>query len=203
MPVLQALRVGTLVLVLGTWMAGALAATDINGVKVDDNAEVQGKKLFLNGAGTRYKGPFKVTVTALYLERRASSLEEILAQPGARRLHITLLRDVDADEIGRSFSRGVEDNLDRTERARLVPSLLRMGQIFFTQKHLSKGDTVVIDWVPGQGTLVSIKGMPTGDPFREPEFFKGLLAGLLGPVPADFKLKDALLNPEVRATTTP
>ena len=33
-----------------------------------------------------------------------------------------------------------------------------------------------------------------GEPFREPEFFQALLRIWLGPVPADWKLKDSLLG---------
>ena len=53
--------------------AGAGAATmEIAGVKVEDSAEVRGSKLQLNGAGTRFKGPFKVYVAGLYLGKKAA-----------------------------------------------------------------------------------------------------------------------------------
>jgi hypothetical protein len=45
------------------WLVGPLAhaaTLEIHGVKVEDSATVAGTKLQLNGAGTRYKGPFKV-----------------------------------------------------------------------------------------------------------------------------------------------
>ena len=43
-------------MVIGSGAGLALAATqDINGVKVEDTAEVRGTKLALNGAGTRYR----------------------------------------------------------------------------------------------------------------------------------------------------
>ena len=45
--------------------AGA-ATTVIHGIKVEDTATVAGVTLQLNGAGTRYKGPFKVYVGDLY-----------------------------------------------------------------------------------------------------------------------------------------
>jgi hypothetical protein len=52
----------------------------------------------------------------------------------------------------------------------------------------------MIDWVPGTGTMVIVKGVPQGEPFKEPEFFNALLRIWLGPSPADWKLKDALLG---------
>ncbi len=52
----------------------------------------------------------------------------------------------------------------------------------------------MIDWVPGTGTVITVKGVPQGEPFKEPEFFNALLRIWLGPNPADWKLKDALLG---------
>jgi hypothetical protein len=69
-----------------------------------------------------------------------------------------------------------------------------MGQIFSDHKRLRTGDTFTLDWVPGVGTIASIDGVPQGEPFQEPEFYTALLRIWLGPVPADWKLKDSLLG---------
>jgi hypothetical protein len=39
-----------------------------------------------------------------------------------------------------------------------------------------------------------LKGVQQGEPFKEPEFFAAMLRIWLGPNPADWKLKDALLG---------
>ena len=57
------------------------------------------------------------------------------------------------------------------------------------------GEGFTLDWIPGTGAVVSVKGVPQGEPFKEPEFFNAILRIWLGPVPADWKLKDALLAP--------
>jgi hypothetical protein len=63
--------------------AGAFAATTvIHGVKIEDSATVAGVSLQLNGAGTRYKGPFKIYVGDLYTTRKVASFEELVAAPG-------------------------------------------------------------------------------------------------------------------------
>ena len=69
-----------------------------------------------------------------------------------------------------------------------------MSQVFSDQKNLKAGDTFTIDWVPGKGTVVSVKGVPQGDPIKEQAFFNALMRIWLGPSPADYKLKDALLG---------
>jgi hypothetical protein len=184
---------------LALWLplAGS-AQVIVAGVPYDGAAELRGSRLRLNGAGVRYKGPFKVYAAGLYLQRKAGTPEEALAAPGAKRIALTMLRDIDAGELGRLFTRGVEDNLDKTAFSRLVPGLLRMSQLFSEHRRLASGDTVTLDWVPGVGTMVSVRGVVQGEPFREPEFFQALLRIWLGPTPADWQLKEVLLGRSAR-----
>jgi hypothetical protein len=170
------------------------APVELSGVKVADPVEVQGTKLQLNGAGIRYKAIFKVYVGGLYLGKRASTPEEVYATPGAKRISITLLREIDSNELGKNFTRGLEDNTPRGDMAKLIPALIQMGQIFSDQKKLLAGENFTIDWIPGTGTVVTVKGKVQGEPFKEAEFFNALLRIWLGPLPADLKLKDALLG---------
>ncbi|HMA06342.1 MAG TPA: chalcone isomerase family protein [Ramlibacter sp.] len=166
----------------------------VAGVKYDATAELNGSKLQLNGAGIRYKAIFKVYTAGLYLVKKAGSTEEVLAAPGAKHMHITMLREIDSAELGKLFSRGIEDNMDKSAFSKLIPGVMRMSQIFSDHKKLNSGDTFTIDWIPGTGTVVSVKGVQQGEPFKEPEFYNALLRIWLGPNPADWKLKDALLG---------
>jgi hypothetical protein len=172
----------------------AQASIELSGVKVEDTATVAGTKLQLNGAGVRYKGPFKVYVGDLYTAKKVSSLEELTAAPGPKRLTMTFLREIEAGPFGKLLTRGVEDNVPKPEMSKLVPGLMRMSDIFTVNKILVPGETVVIDWIPGTGMVITAKGKVQGEPFKEPEFYKAIMAIWFGPVPADFKLKDALLG---------
>lgn len=181
--------------ITGLLAFNTLAATlEINGVKVEDTATVNGVKLALNGAGTRYKGPFKGYVAGLYSSKKASTLEEVVNQPGPKRMTITLLREFDANELGKLLTRGMEDNMGKAAMSKLIPGLMRMSQIFSDQKKLAAGDNFMIEWIPGAGSVITVKGKAQGEPFKEPEFFMALMSIWLGPSPADWKLKDALLN---------
>jgi hypothetical protein len=188
------LRSILLVATVGLSSASAIAAVDIQGVKLEDSVDLKGSKLQLNGAGTRYKGPFKVYVAGLYVGKKASSLDEVADQAGPKRVSITMLRDIDAGELGKLLTRGIEDNTPKSEFSKLVPGLIKMGQVFGEQKKLVPGDNFTFDWVPGVGSVLTVKGKPQGEPFKEPEFFKAILSLWLGPVPADWKLKDAMLG---------
>jgi hypothetical protein len=174
--------------------SAAFAQVTVSGVKFDEAAEVRGTKLHLNGAGTRYKAIFKVYVAGLYLPKKGGTPEEVLAMPGAKRLNITMLREIDSSELGKLFSRGMEDNMEKAAFSKLIPGVLRMSQVFSDHKKLGAGDTFSLEWVPGTGTILTVKGVPQGEPFKEPEFFNALLRIWLGPKPADWKLKEALLG---------
>ena len=172
----------------------AQAQVMVNGVKYDETLDLRGAKLQLNGAGTRYKAVFKVYTAGLYLPKKVNSPDEVFAMHGAKRITVTMLRDIDSGELGKLFARGMEDNIDRTAFAKLIPGVLRMSQLFSDIKGLKAGDGFTLDWIPGTGGIVSVKGVPQGEPFKEPEFFVAILRIWLGPAPADWKLKDALLG---------
>jgi len=163
-------------------------------VKYEEVANLGGSTLQLNGAGVRYKAVFKVYTAGLYLDKKAGSLQEIAALKGPKRLSITMLREIDSTELGKLFSRGMEDNMDRAAFSKLIPGVMRMSQIFSDHKKLQAGDQFMIDWIPGTGTVITVKGKPQGEPFKEPEFFNAMMGIWLGNVPADWKLKDALLG---------
>ena len=174
--------------------AGVLAQVSVSGVKYDETIAVRGTKLQLNGAGVRYKTIFKVYAAGLYLTRKVGSAEEAQTVPGARRISITMLRDIDSSELGKLFSRGIEDNMEKVAFSKLIPGVIRMSQIFSDIKRLQAGDAFLIDWIPGAGTVITVKGVVQGDAFKEPEFYNALLRIWLGPHPADWQLKDALLG---------
>ena len=184
-----------LVAITGLFALTTLAATlEINGVKLEDTVDVHGSRLQLNGAGTRYKGPFKVYVAGLYLGKKAGTPEEVVNQLAPKRLSITMVRDIDAAELGKLLTRGMEDNMGKGDMSKLIPGLMRMSQIFSEQKKMLAGDNFLIEWIPGTGSVITVKGKVQGEPFKETEFFKALMSIWLGPAPADWKLKDALLG---------
>ena len=169
-------------------------AVTVADVKYEPTQTLGDSTVQLNGAGVRYKAVFKVYTAGLYLEKKASTPQEVASQRGPKRLSITMLREIDSTELGKLFSRGMEDNMDRAAFSRIVPGVLRMSQIFSDPKKLQAGDQFMIDWIPGTGTVITVKGKVQGEPFKEPEFFNALMGIWLGNLPADFKLKDALLG---------
>ena len=192
MRIFRPLITGALALVLGS---ASLASTiEIAGVKVEDSTTVAGTKLVLNGAGIRYKGPFKVYVAELYTSKKVTSLDELIAAPGPKRRILVMTRDIEAGPFGKLLTRGMEDNNPKSEMSKLIPGLMKMSEIFTANKNFLPGDTILMDWIPGTGLVIFARGKVQAEPFKEPEFFKALMGIWLGPQPAYWKLKDNLLG---------
>lgn len=158
------------------------------------NVELVGQNLQRNGVGIRYKAIFKVYSAGLYLEKPASSLEEVLALQGPKRLSVHMLRTVKASELGKLFAHGMEDNMDKQQFSKLIPGVMRMSELFGRYKDMQAGDEFTVDWIPGKGMRVSVNGKPDPAEFNEPEFFNAMMGIWLGPKAADGRLKQALLG---------
>jgi Chalcone isomerase-like len=183
-------------------MAGA-QTMDLAGAKFPPSVSLAGQSLQLNGAGIRYKFVVKVYAAGLYLASKAGTPESVLAASGPKRLQVAMLRDIDANELGRLFTRGMQDNASREEFSKVIPGTIRMADIFSARKRLLAGDSFSVDFVPGVGTSVLVNGQAQAEPIREPEFFNALLRIWLGPVPADAGLKSALLGRPPATTPGP
>jgi hypothetical protein len=169
--------------------------TEVAGVKYAHNIQSgDNTPLLLNGVGVRYKAVFKVYTAGLYLGGKASTPEAVLAAPGAKRMHIVMLRDINASELGKLFTRGMEDNAPKDEFSKSISGTLKMSELFFRIKKLNAGESFSVDWTPGVGTVIYVNGKPATEPIKEPEFFSALVKIWLGQSPADSMLKDALLG---------
>lgn len=167
---------------------------EVSGVKYEQTLNLGGQVLQLNGAGTRYKAVFQVYTAGLYLGAKANTAEAVLSAGGPKRLHLVMLREVDGNELGRLFTKGIEQNASREEFSKAINGVLRVAEIFSSRKSLSAGEHFSIDFIPGTGSVVLLNGKPQGAPIKEPEFYSALLRIWLGKAPADEQLKDALLG---------
>lgn len=169
-------------------------AREVQGVKYEETIELGGSRLQLNGAGTRYKAVFKVYTAGLYLSRKVSSTADVMSVLGPKRFTLTFVREIGSEELGRLFIKGIKSNTPNEEYTRIVGSVMRMSQVFYEARKMKVGETINMDWVPGKGTVISIRDVPVGDPFPEPEFYGALLRIWIGADPADWQLKEALLG---------
>jgi hypothetical protein len=186
---------GAALLAAAAFVQPALAqTTEVSGVKFNNQVTVAATPLQLNGAGTRYKAIFKVYSAALYLPAKADTPDAVLAARGPKRMHVVMLREIDANELGKLFTRGMQDNSSREEFAKSIAGTLRLSEMFAAKKRLAVGEQFTVDYVPGQGTTITVNGQVQGEPIKEPEFFAALMRIWLGRSPADALLKNALLG---------
>ena len=172
----------------------AQAQVELAGVKFEPTVNLGGANLQLNGAGIRYKAIFKVYAMGVYVGKKTKEPAEVSGQPGPKRITVTMLREIDANELGKLFSRGIEDEIPKNQFATVIPSIVRMSQVFSDHKTLKAGDSFTFDWIPGKGGILTIKGVAVADTFKEPEFYTAMMNIWLGKTPPDFKLKEALLG---------
>ena len=169
-------------------------AADVAGVKFDDTVTVNGATLKLNGAGLRTKVIFKVYALGLYLPEKKSTVAEILAAEGPRRVKIVVLRELTSEEFGKAFMAGLNDNTDAAERAKLVPQTKQFGEMFAMFPALKKGDVLTVDWIPGTGSQVMLNGKNVGGVLPDVAFYNAILRIWLGDKPVDSSLKPQLLG---------
>ncbi|MFZ6731705.1 chalcone isomerase family protein [Undibacterium sp. Ji42W] len=183
-------------LALALCMSVQASATEVAGVKFDESVQVGGTDLKLNGAGIRYKAIFKVYAAGLYLKEKKTTVPEVLASAGPRRVTIVMLRDLSNEEFGRGFMTGIQQNTDKAEKSKMTSQFIRFGELFASVPELKKGDVMTNDWIPGVGTVVSLNGKKMGDPYPDLGFYNALLRIWLGESPVDRSLKKAMLAEE-------
>lgn len=172
---------------------GTVSAAEVAGVKYPDTAKVANKELQLNGLGVRTKFFVKVYTTGLYLPEKAATAEEVFKEEGPRRVRLVMLREVTADDFGNAFMSGINNNSNTAEKAKIVTQISKFGEMFALLEGLKKGDTLDLDWVPGQGTTCYLNGKRIGEITPGIEFNNAVVKIWLGDKPADASLKPKLL----------
>ena len=180
-------------LALGAFISISAEGAEIEGVKLADKVQLGGSELALNGAGVRTRVFFKVYVGALYLQKKASATEAVLADSGPKRIAMHMLRDLTAEQLFAALNDGLKNNHAPGDLAKLEPQVKQLEGIFSAVKAAKSGDTILLDYVPGTGTRVLINGESKGVIPGE-EFNRALLRIWLGDQPADAALKKAMLG---------
>ena len=155
---MQTLRRLVSALVLGCAVSGAWATVDVSGVPLEETVTVAGVPLKLNGAGYRKRGYFKIDVTALYLQQKATTLEAVENAPGIKRVQLTIQQDVTGSQASRYFLIDFEASATPAEFAKLITEVSQVGDIYSSLPKIKKGDVVTMDWIPGKGLLAMLNG---------------------------------------------
>lgn len=182
--------------VAGLLFAPTAFALDVGGVRIEEKIKVANQDLVLNGSGMRYAaaGLVRVYVASLYLPQKRTTSAEIGALKGVKRMHLSLLREVNSNDFSKGLLGGMRANLPPVEQQKHFDALLKLGAIFGQIPSLKKGETISIDSIPGTGTVVLVNGKKVGETFPDETFFQALLQIWLGPKPIEDSLKPVLLG---------
>ncbi|MDP1650130.1 MAG: chalcone isomerase family protein [Rubrivivax sp.] len=175
------------------WGAGAQPA-ELEGVKLEPTAQVGTSTLQLNGAGVRTRVVFKVYVAALYVPQKASDAGALLAQKGARRITITMLRSVDAQTFVDALNDGLRNNHSEAQLAGWKSQIETLNDNLKAAGEARKGDVIHLEFAPDAGTRVAVNGQPRGSVIPGEDFFTAVLRIWLGDKPVDSGLKKGLLG---------
>lgn len=186
-------RLTALALTLAALGAAAQPA-ELEGVKLEPSAQVAGTALQLNGAGLRTRAIFKVYVAALYVPHKSGDAATLLAQKGARRVTLTMLRNVDADSFAGALNDGLKANHSEAQLAGWKAQIDALNASLKAVGEARKGDVIQIEFAPDTGTRVSVNGQPRGAAIPGEDFLTALLRIWLGDKPADSGLKKGLLG---------
>ncbi len=178
-------------------LAGLLAnsafALEVAGVNLPEKVSVAETPLVLNGAGIRKKMVFEVYVAALYTTAKSNDANAIINATTPRRIQLDMLRNVESASLYQALLEGLQDNLNAAQLKALAPKVAELEKIFTDIKVANKGDVIVLDFLPGKGVKVQVRGqvagMITGDAIAS-----AMLSIWLGKSPVSDSLKAALLK---------
>ena len=178
------------------------SAADVHGTPFPDTIAItgDGPTLVLNGAGERKILLFRIYAIGLYLPRQARTLEEVIALPGAKRMHMIMLRnDITAKQVHDHVIARIEDGTQPADMAQMRARLAELDRIIDAERVIHKGGTITLDYLPGQGTIIRVNGAVKGEPIPGEDFYNALLRIWLGDKAKSLALRDQLLG---RATTS-
>ncbi len=174
----------------------ASQAAEVAGVKLEDRLRLApgGPELVLNGAGIRTRVFFKVYVAGLYLAEKRAAPGEVLALPGPKRVSMTMLRDLGAQQLSDALVEGIRNNSNAAEQEALKARIDELVAIMNAIGEAKTGDRIQLDFLPDSGTRVVVNGEPRGKPIAGEDFYRALLRIWLGDKPVDGDLKQGLLG---------
>ena len=166
------------------------AQKTVAGVKVDDKLAIEGQNLVLNGVGTRVKMFMDMYVGALYVEKKSTNANEIMASKDGAAIRLTIVSGlISSDKMIDAVTEGFE-NSTGGKTASLKSKIDKF--ISFFKDEIKKGD--VFTMVNTDEGVVVYKNNTKKGTIEGNDFKKALFGIWLSAKPADKNLKKAMLG---------
>jgi chalcone isomerase-like protein len=163
-------------------------AKERDGVVVPATIQVDGKPLQLMGMGLRKKLWVRVYLASLYLEAPTEDAKQVIATDQIKRVQMNMLRDLDRGKIVEAVQQGFE----RNSGPRMPQLQERLDRFLRAIPDLRGGQTIVITYVPGRGTVLKA-GSGEEVSIAGKDFADALFSVWLGDNPVDGDLKAEML----------
>lgn len=163
-------------------------AGSLGGVTLPDQATVAGQPVVLNGLGLRTKYFLSIYVGALYLPKKTTSAKEAIEIDAPKRIEMAFIySQVTQQQLIDTWNEGVAKNPDAAALRD------RFDQLNGMMETVNSGDHIVLDYAPGKGTTVTVKGKVKGT-IPGADFMKALFAIFIGDDPPTTRLKNGMLG---------
>ncbi len=182
-----------------TTVALPAQALRFEGQDFADTLQLGGVTLQLNGVGAKvFVMRYSAYLAALYLPQKAGTPEAVYAQSGPKRLElritIPMVKDVSTQEFVKAINKGVSRNSTEAEKAAVDERVKQFNAAITEVGRVKKGDLLVIDYVPAQGTVLTVNGKVWGKPIEGQDFYTAFLKVFIGDHNSDGKLRSGLLG---------
>jgi len=163
-------------------------ACDLAGVTLPDSISLAGQTLTLNGMGLREFLFIDIYVGGMYLPTTTTSdTQAITADVPKRMVMHFIYSEVTREQMIDTFKEGLDNNPDAKSMGD------RAERLYSVMETCNSGDQVVLDYAPGTGLSISLKG-EVKDIIPGADFMEAVWMLFIGPVPPSKKLKKGLLN---------
>ncbi|PTT83839.1 hypothetical protein DBR42_15650 [Pelomonas sp. HMWF004] len=166
----------------------------LDGYSFPDTATVGGQNLVLNGVAASSILSTRSSVVGFYLPSKQKTMETATAVKGPKRIQFYMVRNVSARDLSNALLDRIRQNVSREEFGANIIATAQLGTVFSTIPRISKGDKVVIDYLPATAsTEFTLNGQKIGDTIQGEAFFPMMMKVWIGPKVRD-TTRDGLLG---------
>ena len=177
--------------VLIPFTINTVSAKEVKGVDFPETTMISGTTCKLVGVGIRKKIIINVYLGALYLEKPTNNSTVVISSDQSKRVVMHFLyKEVSAVQLVEAWNEGFEKNAG--DSVNKLKSKINMFNGFFKES-AKKGEKIVITYIPGKGTEVSINAQVKGV-IEGKDFMEALFSIWFGPNPPSKGLKKGMLG---------
>ncbi len=166
-------------------------AREVKGVNFPETTSIQGTTCNLVGVGLRNKLIINVYLGALYMAHPTKKDSDVISSDQIKRVLLHFLyKEVESDQLIEAWNEGFEKNSGNTVVS--LQNEINTFNGFFTES-MKQGETIVLTYIPEQGTEVVVKGDVKGI-IKGRDFMEALFSIWFGPNPPSKGLKNGMLS---------